>query len=68
MLHVSFSPDGTRFASGGGDCTVRFYDAYTSTPKKTCTGHRHHVLCTAWNPTGTLFASGDKLGEIRYGL
>lgn len=65
VIHVSFSPDGRRLASGGGDTTVRFWDTGTSLPKFTCQGHRHHVLCTAWSPDGSRFASADKAGEIR---
>ena len=52
-------------ASGGGDCLVRFWDTTTNTPRATCKGHRHHVLCTAWAPDGARFASADKIGEIR---
>ena len=44
---------------------MRFIDAWTSTPKHDCTGHKHHVLCTAWAPDGSRFASADKVGEIR---
>ncbi len=65
ILHVSFSPDGTQLASGGGDTTVRFWDVQTCTPLHVCKGHKHHVLCTAWAPDGKRFASGDKTGEIR---
>jgi len=65
VLHVSYSPDGQRLASGGGDTTVRFWDVSSSTPKHTCRGHRHHVLCTAWSPDGKRFASADYTGEIR---
>lgn len=65
ILHVTFSPDGSMIASGGGDATVRFWDALTSTPKFVCEGHRHHVLATAWSPDGRRFASGDKNGEVR---
>jgi len=65
LLHVTFSPDGTQLASGGGDTTVRFWDTSTRTPRHVCRGHRNHVLCTAWAPDGLRFASGDKNGEIR---
>ncbi|KAG6618777.1 Notchless family protein [Phytophthora cinnamomi] len=65
ILHVSFSPDGKRLASGGGDATVRFWDTNTCMPKHTGRGHKHHVLCTAWSPDGTRFASADRNGEIR---
>lgn len=64
VLHVSYSPDGSRLASGGGDTTVRFWDVLTATPKHTCRGHRHHVLCTAWSPDGKRFASADFTGEV----
>ena len=47
ILHVSFSPDGTQLASGGGDTTVRFWDVLTCTPLHVCKGHKHHVLCTS---------------------
>lgn len=65
ILHVSFSPDGKRLASGGGDATVRFWDTNTCLPKHTGRGHKHHVLCTAWSPDGERFASADRNGEIR---
>ena len=65
VLHVSFSPDGKRLASGGGDMAVRFWNPVTNLPSHVCTGHRHHVLCTAWSPCGTIFASADRSGEIR---
>lgn len=65
VLHVSFAPDGSTLASGGGDCLVRFWDVQTSTPRRECRGHRSHVLCTAFSPDGLRFASGDRAGEIR---
>jgi ribosome assembly protein 4 len=64
VLHVSFSPDGQKLASGGGDLTVRFWDVGTSMPLHTCTGHKHHVLCTVWSPDGRTFVSGDRSGTL----
>jgi ribosome assembly protein 4 len=65
VLHVAYSPDGKRLASGGGDMAVRFWNVTTSMPMHTCLGHRHHVLCTAWSPNGLYFVSADRSGEIR---
>lgn len=65
VIHVSYSPDGKRLASGGGDMTVRFWNVTTSLPIFTCSGHRHHVLCTTWSPNGLYFVSADRSGEIR---
>lgn len=64
VLHVQYSPDGRKLASGGGDTTVRFWDVYTSTPKHTCKGHKNHVLCTSWSPDGERFVSADKNGVL----
>ena len=63
VLHVSYSPDGKRLASGGGDMAVRFWHVSSSTPAHTSLGHKHHVLCTGWAPNGLLFVSADKSGE-----
>lgn len=58
VLHVHFSPCSTKLASGSGDCTVRLWDIHTQTPIHTMTGHRDHVLATAWSPNAKYIASG----------
>ncbi|EGD81764.1 Nle1 protein [Salpingoeca rosetta] len=65
IVDVAFSPDGNSLASGSGDQTVRFWDVFTATPRKTCKGHKSWVQCVAWSPDSQLLASGSRDCEIR---
>eukprot|EP00056_Hartaetosiga_gracilis_P021873 m.26964 g.26964 ORF g.26964 m.26964 type:complete len:489 (-) comp9309_c0_seq1:1083-2549(-) len=65
IVDVQFSPDGQRLATGSGDQTVRFWDMFTATPKKTCKGHKNWVQCVAWSPDGQYVASGSSDTQVR---
>lgn len=54
---VAFSPDGTRFASGGTDRTVRIWDSATGTALRVLRAHRGTVLALTWSPDGQTLAS-----------
>jgi ribosome assembly protein 4 len=67
ILAVQYSPDGKQLASGGGDCTVRFWDTDTETPlydnlnaenSEPITSHVNWVLTVSFSPCGTMLASG----------
>lgn len=59
FLHaLSFSPDGTRLASGSLDKTVRLWDTTTGTETGKPLQHRLGVLALAWSPDGTRIVAG----------
>jgi WD40 repeat protein len=59
VLSVSWSPDGTRLASGSDDNTVKLWDASSGGLARTLAGHDNSVLSVAWSPDGTRLASGS---------
>jgi WD40 repeat protein len=62
---VSFSPDGTRLASGSHDQTVRLWDARSGVELATLKGHTSWVESVRFSPDGTRLVSGDGDGMIK---
>ncbi|KIK39900.1 hypothetical protein CY34DRAFT_807748 [Suillus luteus UH-Slu-Lm8-n1] len=63
---VSFSPDGTRIATGSADCTVRLWDAVTGQPiGKPLLGHTSPVYSVSFSPDGTRIVSGSADETVR---
>jgi WD40 repeat protein len=58
LWSVEYSPDGTHFASGGMDNTVRLWDGATGEPRHTLT-HSGGVTCLAFSPDSRLVVSGS---------
>lgn len=58
LSHVSWSPDGTRIATGSRDGTARVWDAVTGATVHHLTGgHQDWVAGTAWSPDGRHLAT-----------
>ncbi|MCH2137301.1 MAG: protein kinase, partial [Phycisphaerales bacterium] len=64
VLSVTFSPDGTRLASGSYDNTIRLWDTDTG-EELSVLGHEDFVLSVTFSPDGTRLASGSVDNTIR---
>ena len=62
---LSFSPDGSRLASGSYDNTVRLWDGSTGVPIATLEGHSESVVSLSFSPDGSRLASGSHDETVR---
>ena len=56
---VSFSPDGTKVASGSNDDAVKLWDVTTGECLQTLEGHVEEVNSVSFSPDGRKVASGS---------
>ena len=65
---VTWSPDGSRIASGGGDGTVSVWDAYMGETLRTYRGHQgvlSEVWSIIWSPDSNTIASAGNRSRIQ---
>ena len=62
---LSFSPDGSRLASGSHDNTVRLWDGASGIPIATLEGHSHCITSLLFSPDGSRLASGSDDNKVR---
>ncbi|KAJ5730150.1 uncharacterized protein N7483_004658 [Penicillium malachiteum] len=62
---ITWSPDGSRLASGSSDNTVCIWDPATGQSVSTLNRHSHSVWAIAWSPDGSRLASGSSDNTVR---
>ncbi len=65
---IAWAPDGSRIASGGGDGTVRVWDAYTGETLRTYRGHQgplSEVWSIIWSPNSNTIASAGNRSKVQ---
>ncbi len=59
VMHVAFSPDGSRIATASSDKTARIWDALTGAPLGKPMKHDETVTCVAFSPDGSRIATAS---------
>ena len=62
---MSWSPDGTRLATGSADGTAKVWDAAGGRELLTLKGHTGLVWSVSWSPDGTRLATGSSDGTAK---
>ncbi len=65
VLSVSWSPDGTRLATGSEDITAKVWDVAGGREMHTLKGHTNAVSSVSWSPDGTRLATGSHDGTAK---
>jgi dipeptidyl aminopeptidase/acylaminoacyl peptidase len=65
IMEVSFSPDGSKFASSSDDREIGIWDAETGEQIKILTGSLSGILSVQWSPDGSLISTGSRYHWLR---
>jgi WD40 repeat protein len=65
ILTVTFSPDGKKLVSGGGDGAIKLWDVNSGTEIQRLLGHQGGTTSLSFSPDGTTLASGSWDNTIR---